>query len=170
MIIVKNILNWIWRIPEKIDSNKTTQKPNLNIPLLQLVRDYFDNTLVADKKYKQQVIQTTGNVHLITEEIGTLVLYLDSGEGLVRFECANSERGVCSKLSRGDRVIIKGVVNGLFIGNIVVTGSRIIDQNDVGGNGDSKFTPYNKALQPAAQKRGRLSADVIRLKGIINGI
>lgn len=81
-----------------------------------LIDAYDANEIAADQKYKDKVIQVSGQVEDISEDImGDPYITLCIGEyGFDCVQCyfADSEKGKLARLSKGQNVKVKGLCTG----------------------------------------------------------
>lgn len=119
------LLNWLWRLPEKLDAASTAKGNALRVSAGKLLGDFFDNQIAADQQYKNKVVQFESVVHTIRRELGVNVLYCETERGLLRCECAADASNTLGRISKGQKVQVTGKVNGLFFANVVITGCRL---------------------------------------------
>ena len=119
------LLNWLWRLPEKLDAASTTKDNALQVSAGKLLSVFFDNQVAADQQYKNRVVRFDSIVHTIRRELGANVLYCETERGLLRCEFAADDSSILGCLSKGQKVQITGVVKGLFLANVIISGCRI---------------------------------------------
>lgn len=117
------ILRIIWKLPSKNDEIQTSKTSELALSGQLLVQDYLSNAIKADHKYLRKVIEVSGRLYSVQQELGDVVVYLESG--LIRCECGNAQSHELEILSANNEVKVKGVVLGLHVGKVVLTGCRI---------------------------------------------
>lgn len=118
-------LSWLWRLPEKLDADSTARGNAFPVSAGKLLGDFFDNQIAAEQKYKNRTVQFVSIVHAIRRELGVNVLYCETERGLLRCECAADASSVLGRLSKEQEVNVTGIVKGLFVGNVVISGCRI---------------------------------------------
>jgi hypothetical protein len=94
------------------------------IPVKTLLADYKGNEVRADGTYKGKIVQITGVVHDVKRDIlGSLYVTVGSGAAfeLPVAQCFFEESAVpkASQLNKGDRVTVRGRVEGLMM-NVLV--------------------------------------------------
>lgn len=119
------LLNWLWRLPEKLDAASTAKESTLPVTAGNLLGSFFDNQIFADQQYKNSVVQFDSIVYATRRELGVNVLYCETERGLLRCECVSATRRTLGRLTKGQEVQVIGVVKGLFFGNLVIAGCKI---------------------------------------------
>ncbi len=71
------------------------------------------------------MVQFNSTVHIVKRELGLNVLYCQTERGLLRCECVANSNRILGGLLKGQEVQVIGVVKGLFIGNVVISGCRV---------------------------------------------
>jgi hypothetical protein len=106
-------------------------EPVIRVSIAQILRDYKANEVAADEKYKGQVIEVTGVVGEIKKDI-TDSIYVTLGTTGDEFEIPvvqaffdDAWKGQASSLQKGQRLTIRGRVNGLMM-NVLVKDSEIV--------------------------------------------
>lgn len=118
-----DMLRLIWKLPSKLDEFRSIKAAEIVISGEALARDYLSNGIAADNKYLHKIIEVSGKFYAVQSEFGDIALYLESG--LLRCECSKTDRHNLEGLSSNDEVKVKGVVRGLHVGKVVLTGCRI---------------------------------------------
>jgi len=119
------LLYWLWRLPEKLDSASTVRANTLSVSADKLLVCFFANQIAADQEYRNRVVQFNSTVHTIKRELGVNVLYCQTERGLLRCECVANANRILGGLSKGQEVQVIGVVKGVFVGNVVISGCRV---------------------------------------------
>lgn len=87
-----------------------------------LTKEYDDNELAADSKYKGKLLAVTGKVTEISETFGTINASLEGHDAVSTVMCsfADAERQKVSALKKGDQTTLvgrnEGSTAGLFVG------------------------------------------------------
>ena len=92
-----------------------SQKPKYTVSASQIFKEYVDNEIAADDKYKGQVIIISGVVSDIGRDITEeAYINLSTGDPFFDVQClfTKGEEPAVAKLSKGKNVRIKGVVSG----------------------------------------------------------
>ena len=115
--------------PDKADQIKTevpkeeNKDYDLEVTAKQLIKEFEDNEVAANKKYKNKKIKITGEVATIGQNSSDTYIHLTSGKilGLTNITCnlKNTEDGKAEKLNKGDNVAVVGIVKEM-IWNITV--------------------------------------------------
>lgn len=121
-MLVGRILKWIWEKPVRDDAKLTQELTRIEVAALDVIDAYLGNEIAADSAYKGKVVNIAGRVDWVGTELGLPVVYLAN---LLRCECVKSEYEKLKNIQEGDFIIVKGVVKGLFVGKVAVTGSRV---------------------------------------------
>jgi hypothetical protein len=92
--------------------------PVLDVEAKRLVKDYEENEVGADERYKGKVVRIKGEVDEISKGVfGGLSVTLNGpflgGDVVCKFD--DSEKAALAKLQPGDKVAIIGRVSGRFL-------------------------------------------------------
>ena len=105
------------------DTKKTqSQSPSYTLSADQLYRDYSANEVAADSKYKGRVVVVSGTVQSIGKDITDEAYIVVGGGGFldgVQCMFTKGEQGAVARLSKGQRVTVKGEVSGKM-GNVLL--------------------------------------------------
>lgn len=103
----------------------TNEKP-LEVKAVDLTKEYDQNELAADGKYKGKLLSVSGKVSEIAETFGSVTVDLEghkeSGINLLSVKCSfnDSEKGAISKLKKGQNATLTGRGDGktanLYVG------------------------------------------------------
>jgi uncharacterized membrane protein YdfJ with MMPL/SSD domain len=108
---------------DKADQIKTEAPKENKVTAKQLIKEFEDNEVKANKKYKDKKIKITGEVATIGQNSSDTYIHLTSGKilGLTNITCnlKNTEDGKAEKLNKGDNVAVVGIVKEM-IWNITV--------------------------------------------------
>lgn len=91
----------------------------IKITASQLSRDYEDNELAADKKYKDKTLVVTGKVSSINEVFGQTSVVLVGMDDLSRIVTgffADDQKESLMKLKKGQTATIEGRCDGKMLG------------------------------------------------------
>jgi hypothetical protein len=115
--------------PDKADQIKTEvpkeedKDYDLEVTAKQLIKEFEDNEVKANKKYKDKKIKITGEVATIGQNSSDTYIHLTSGKilGLTNITCnlKNTEDEKAETLNKGDNVAVVGIVKEM-IWNITV--------------------------------------------------
>ena len=87
-----------------------------------LYREYEENEVAADAKYKGRVIIVSGIIQDIGKDFTNTAYVVLAAEGLFGVHCMYAKGGELSvaHLSKGQQITIKGVVSGKMIGSVLI--------------------------------------------------
>ena len=111
------------RSREATDDSGST-KPSLSVNAFQLVDDYKNNEVAADKQYKGKVLEVSGFIESIGKDLMD-TMYVSLGGGgefeMRGVQCyfADSETDNLATLSKGQQITITGRCDGLM-GNVLL--------------------------------------------------
>ena len=100
------------------DGRKITAdtKPNLIVSAKKLYKDYNANEIAADEKYKGKIIEVTGVIRDIGNDImDNAYVTLVGDQYFGDIQCYFSEKSVVASLSKGKRITIIGSCSGLMM-------------------------------------------------------
>ena len=113
------------------DTKAATAAPEITLDAKALLKDYKDNEVAADQKYKGKVIQVTGTVDEIKKDIMDQI-YVTGGTGaefeIPQAQCFfdDSATAKAAALKKGQKVTIKGRVDGLML-NVLIKDSVFVN-------------------------------------------
>lgn len=84
----------------------------------KLSLDYEENSVAADKKYKNKILYVTGNVYEVDEDLwGTIYVTLENNRhsGGVRCYFSDTHKDRIADLSKGEKIKVKGKCVGKSI-------------------------------------------------------
>lgn len=115
---------------EAIQKTSVTGKSvQYHVTAEELVSAYEENAIAADQKYKGKVIQVTGYINDFDEDImgdPYITLCVDEyGWNCVQCSFPDSERKALARLSKGQRVCVKGVCKGKPVINVSLEGCAL---------------------------------------------
>jgi len=90
--------------------------PNVEITAPQLYQAYQANEIAADEKYKDKIIQVSGRIRDIGNDLMDnpyITLVGDQYFGDV--QCFFNEKSVVANLSKGQQITVLGICDGLMI-------------------------------------------------------
>ena len=91
-------------------------KPNLIVSARKLYKEYNANEIAADEKYKGKIIEVTGVIRDIGNDImDNAYITLVGNEYFGDIQCYFNEKSVVAKLSKGKRITVIGSCSGLMI-------------------------------------------------------
>lgn len=96
----------------------------LSVSPRQLMADYEANEVAADQQYKDKVLLVSGIVTNIGKDVmGEIYVTLSAGDALGGVQCSFSESHTqeAARLSKGQRVTIKGMCKGKVL-NVLLGG------------------------------------------------
>ena len=90
--------------------------PSVTISASKLYKEYNENEIAADEKYKGKIIEITG----VIRDIGNYIMdnayiTLVGNEYFRDIQCYFNEKSVVAKLSKGKRITVIGSCSGLMI-------------------------------------------------------
>ena len=104
---------------ENLDqSSKVTSDSNTSVTISasKLYKEYNENEIAADEKYKGKIIEVTGVIRDIGNDImDNAYITLVGNEYFGDIQCYFNEKSVVAKLSKGKRITVIGSCSGLMI-------------------------------------------------------
>ena len=104
---------------ENLDQNpKVTSdsNPSVTISASKLYKEYNENEIAADEKYKGKIIEVTGVIRDIGNDImDNAYITLVGNEYFGDIQCYFNEKSVVAKLSKGKRITVIGSCSGLMM-------------------------------------------------------
>ncbi|MCX6166138.1 MAG: hypothetical protein NTU73_14960 [Ignavibacteriae bacterium] len=107
-------------------NEKKTYKPDsdgsIRISATSLYKEYLDNPVAADEKFKGKTLKVDGNVATIDKGIdGKICVMLETGELIGYIFCyfPDSESKEVAKINRGNYKTIKGKCTGKLVGVVL---------------------------------------------------
>ncbi|HEY6242711.1 MAG TPA: hypothetical protein VIX17_02120 [Pyrinomonadaceae bacterium] len=97
-----------------------SQSPSYTLSADQLYSEYKANEVAADAKYKGKIVLVSGTIQNIGKDILDSAYIVVGGEGFLDgIQCSftKGEEGSVARLSKGQRVSVKGEVSGKM-GNV----------------------------------------------------
>ena len=90
--------------------------PSVIITASKLYKEYNSNEIAADEKYKGKIIEVTGVIRDIGNDImDNAYITLVGNEYFGDIQCYFNEKSVVAKLSKGKRITVIGSCSGLMI-------------------------------------------------------
>ena len=90
--------------------------PSVTISASKLYKEYNENEIAADEKYKGKIIEVTGVIRDIGNDImDSAYITLIGDEYFGDIQCYFNEKSVVAKLSKGKRITVIGSCSGLMI-------------------------------------------------------
>ena len=90
--------------------------PSVTISASKLYKEYNENEIAADEKYKGKIIEVTGVIRDIGNDImDNAYITLVGNEYFGDIQCYFNEKSVVAKLSKGKRISVIGSCSGLMI-------------------------------------------------------
>ena len=127
VIIFVAILGWYFR--DSISTWRTSQTtPAHEISAIQLMKEYSENEIAADLKFKDKVIIVSGKVTDRSKDLlNQIYIALYSGKALFSVQCffADKYASEVAAVKTGSALRIKGRVDGK-LGNVLLNGCQII--------------------------------------------
>ena len=112
---------------KKIESDISTTTPAISISARQLYKEYEDNEVAADQKYKNKILSVGGTVDNIGKDItDNIYVTLKGSEFIGSVQCFFGENHVneAARLSKGMKITVKGKCDGKMM-NILLRGCSI---------------------------------------------
>ena len=102
--------------PEQSPIVTSDSNPSVTISASKLYKEYNENEIAADEKYKGKIIEVTGVIRDIGNDImDNAYITLVGNEYFGDIQCYFNEKSVVSKLSKGKRITVMGSCSGLMI-------------------------------------------------------
>ena len=90
--------------------------PSVTISASKLYKEYNENEIAADEKYKGKIIEVTGVIRDIGNDImNNAYVTLAGDEYFGDIQCYFNKKSVVAKLSKGKRITIIGSCSGLLM-------------------------------------------------------
>ena len=90
--------------------------PSITISASKLYKEYNENEIAADEKYKGKIIEVTGVIRDIGNDImDNAYITLVGNEYFGDIQCYFNEKSVVAKLSKGKRITVIGSCSGLMM-------------------------------------------------------
>ena len=90
--------------------------PSVIITASKLYKEYNSNEIAADEKYKGKIIEVTGVIRDIGNDImDNAYITLVGDEYFGDIQCYFNEKSVVAKLSKGKRITVIGSCSGLMM-------------------------------------------------------
>ena len=108
--------------PTAAEQSSNSPEASYTLSADSLYREYEENEVAADAKYKGRVIIVSGIIQDIGKDFTDTAYVILAVEGLFGVHCmyAKGEEFSVAQLSKGQQITIKGVVSGKMIGNVVI--------------------------------------------------
>lgn len=111
--------------PVIIDSTATSTKPTTKpkptkeiigkIDADTLIKEYDENEIAADQKYKNKKYEITGQINDISEVLNSLTVTLSSEEfalTTVRLKLKDKDKSIVAKLQKSEEITVIGIIEG----------------------------------------------------------
>ena len=90
--------------------------PSITISASKIYKEYNENEIAADEKYKGKIIEVTGVIRDIGNDImDNAYITLVGNEYFGDIQCYFNEKSVVAKLSKGKKITVIGSCSGLMI-------------------------------------------------------
>ena len=90
--------------------------PSVTISASKLYKEYNENEIAADEKYKGKIIEVTGVIRDIGNDImDNAYITLVGNEYFGDIQCYFNEKSVLASLSKGKRITVMGSCSGLMM-------------------------------------------------------
>lgn len=98
-------------------TNAPTEKP-IAVQAKALTKEYDDNELAADAKYKDKMLAVSGKVSNIAETMGNVTVQLEGHNIAKNVMCSfdEAEKANVAKLKKGQQVTLSGKGDGMTAG------------------------------------------------------
>lgn len=125
---------------DKGAENKATAKPEAQkapevqkVEILAFVKEFDDNQLSAEDKYKGKYVEFTGYIKNISEDItGSPFLSINPKSDQYYFgtyiQCFFKDKSELTALKNGQRATVQGKVDSQTLGNIMVKDCKVVTQ------------------------------------------
>jgi tetratricopeptide (TPR) repeat protein len=116
---------------DKLGGQRGAVESNSVIIAAELIGEYDNNYLAADKKYKGMFIQTTGVINDIGEAFGgipyiTLQPYYGEDYSGTLIQCCFTKTEDLTSLSKGQSITVQGVLGAMTLGIVEMEDCKII--------------------------------------------
>tara|TARA_B100000989_G_scaffold222976_1_gene170516 strand:+ start:306 stop:722 length:417 start_codon:yes stop_codon:yes gene_type:complete len=102
--------------PEQSPKVTSDSNPSVTISASKLYKEYNENEIAADEKYKGKIIEITGVIRDIGNDImDNAYITLVGNEYFGDIQCYFNEKSVVAKLSKGKKITVIGSCSGLMI-------------------------------------------------------
>jgi hypothetical protein len=121
------------QVPATPTHTTTNAKPLIKVPVRQLIKDYDNNEISADQKYKGRLVEISGIVGDIKRDLlGNIYVTVGTGKliEIPQAQCFFDEasESIAAGLSKGDSVVIRGRVEGLMM-NVLIKESVVMSRS-----------------------------------------
>ncbi len=109
-------------------SDIQSQQPAYTMSAGSLYYAYKANEVSADNKYKGKIVELSGRIINIGKDITDspyITIYTDGFMGNVNCYFTEGEAKTFNNLNKGQSITVKGQVDGMSIGAVVISKSRI---------------------------------------------
>ena len=93
------------------------QAASYKVTAVDLYKEYDANSVAADQKYKDKVLEVSGKICNIGEDITGVPYIVLAGDeyGMVGVQCCFGDENVVAKLSKDQQVTVSGKCDGIII-------------------------------------------------------
>lgn len=92
--------------------------------------DFNANEVAAENKYKDKIISIKGKINIIKTDMAgnPMISFSIDNYGLKTIQCffSSDEKGSIGSLSKGQRIIVSGTVNGMIMGSVFIRECRLL--------------------------------------------
>jgi hypothetical protein len=95
---------------------------SIKVSAVRLYKEYIDNPVAADEKFKGRMLKVDGTVSLITQETDGRISIMLEGDvinGFIFCYFPDSQSDKIAKISKGDYKTIKGRCTGKLVGVVM---------------------------------------------------
>ncbi len=111
-------------------STKTVKKEIVKVEINPFIKEFDDNQLAAEKKYKGKIIETSAYINNISEDIAGKPFLSLSPKASDYFgtsvKCNFNDKDVLTSLKNGEWVKVQGEFKSQDLGIIVLSGCKIL--------------------------------------------
>jgi hypothetical protein len=107
---------------EKKKTYKIESDGSIKISAVNLYKEYIDNPVAADEKFKGRMLKVDGTVSLITQETDGRISIMLEGDvinGFIFCYFPDSQSGNISRIKKGEYKTIKGRCTGKQVGVVM---------------------------------------------------
>jgi hypothetical protein len=115
LVIILIIGAAVYYVFNKPHRNVVKEEPSFSLSSDQLLADYSNDTVSANKKYLDKVIQLKGKVSdIVTDQKGGVVIVLNDGKSMFGITCTISDNSkeAGKKFQKGAEISLKGICTG----------------------------------------------------------
>ncbi|MCK0144748.1 OB-fold putative lipoprotein [Arenibacter sp. F26102] len=120
LVIIGLVVSFLYY--NKPHANIEKSKSDYSLTANQLIKEYKEQGIEAEKKYSERIIQVQGQIHKISTLKGNSVITLQSSDSESSVIChmLPEENANVLKLKNGQEIMVKGKCTGFLLDVIMV--------------------------------------------------